>query len=221
MLENNNLIGYPIYIYTIPKAGTYLLGNLLEELGYLNTGWHISANSYLDTHRFDDVINKEYPSKTEVKKPYMSRFKKVKPNHFAFGHFTPLRLPNKLNSSFLILSSYRNPREVLKSSFIYSQYLRKDTKFNEHKIVDFESALEIYLEKKAITIRNIFIDFLQFQDRYNHPIYSKFVIKNNFCFDFKDLISPNPDQCVIDHFSLCFNRLCLDIKLSKNLFQSV
>jgi hypothetical protein len=50
---------YKGYIYTIPKAGTYLMSEFLSQIGSNSTGWHISLNQYLDTLGFNDEIKKQ------------------------------------------------------------------------------------------------------------------------------------------------------------------
>ena len=37
-----------IYVYTIPKAGTYFIADFLGRIGFLNTGYHVMANYFLD-----------------------------------------------------------------------------------------------------------------------------------------------------------------------------
>lgn len=183
------MIESPIYVYTVPKAGTYFLGALLEELGYIDTGWHISTDSYLDTKKFDEATNREYPSKTQVQQFYLKTFNQIPPSHFAFGHFCPGQLLNRKAKKFFFISSYRHPQEVLESEFIDFRYRRKDVAFlAEAEVPDPIGAFELYMEKHAFIIKNIFVNFLLFQERYLEPLYQEFFGDNNLCVDFKSLI---------------------------------
>jgi hypothetical protein len=198
-------IDAPIYIYTVPKAGTYLLGALLEELGYKNTGWHIANNSYLDTHSFDDVTNREFPSKTKVEKFYIKTFREIQNNQFAFGHLNPSQLPNQLYHTFHFISSYRHPREVLQSEFIDFRYRRKDVRFvSEAAIFDRVTAFEAYMQEHAPIIRNIFINFLIFQDRYRTPLNRVIFGEKNLCINFRDLINNNPPESFVRELARFF-----------------
>lgn len=199
------MIKRPIYIYTIPKAGTYFLGGFLEELGYENTGWHISVESYLDTQNFDDVINREYPSQTKVSQFYLKTFRQIQPCHFAFGHFSPGQLPNRIGKGFSFVSSYRHPREVLQSEFIDFRYRRKDVKLVSESIFsDPVIAFETYMEKHAVILKNIFINFLLFQERYLTPLYQDFFGRHNVCFDFNSLIEESIPDPVLERLATYF-----------------
>ena len=184
------MLDSPVYIYTIPKAGTYFLASLVEALGYFNTGWHISVRKYLDTKNFDDDTNRQSPSKTKVKQSFIKTFSQIKSSQLAFGHISPYKLPNKTANKFLIISSYRHPREVLESEFIDFRYRRNDVRFiSQKKVKSFDDAFEIYMNRHGAIIRNIFVEFLSVQDRYTNPLYKRAFPDNNLCIDFKDLIS--------------------------------
>lgn len=185
-----NVINHPIYIYTIPKAGTYFLASLVESLGYYNTGWHVSAGGYLDTKKFDNITNKQSPSKTKVKQSFIKTFTQIKPSQLAFGHLSPYKLPNKIAKKFIFISSYRHPREVLESEFIDFRYRRNDVRFiSKKKVASFSDAFEIYMNRHGSIMRNIFVEFLLVQDRYTNSLYKRAFPDNNLCIDFKDLVS--------------------------------
>ncbi len=117
-------------------------------------------------------------------------FRQIPTNHFAFGHFSPGQLPNRITNRFSFISSYRHPREVLQSEFIDFRYRRKDVKFiSEAEIPDPLIAFQTYMEKHAMIVRNIFLNFLLFQERYLKYIYRDFFGANNLCIDFQSLIS--------------------------------
>ena len=191
MARYYKMINRPIYIHTIPKAGTYFLATLLESLGYFNTGWHIiGVDMYLDTKSFDPDTNRERPTQTEKKQFFIKTFRQIEPSQFAFGHFPPNKLPNGLANKFAFLSSYRHPREVLESEFIDFRYRRSDVPFiSLNKIESFSEAFEVYLERHGPILRNLFIEFFSLQDRYTNPLYRRAFPDNNLCIDFKDLIS--------------------------------
>lgn len=208
------MIDAPIYIYTVPKAGTYFLAGLLEELEYINTGWHISTDSYLDTQNVDDVVNREFPSKATVNQFYLKTFCQILPRHFAFGHFSPGQLPDFIAKRFFFISSYRHPREVLQSEFIDFRYRRKDIIFiSKSEIVNPKTAFEIYLEKHGFIIKNIFTEFLLFQERYQKKIYRDFFGENYIILDFKKLISDSIYKHLLEKLATYFERSPEDITM--------
>jgi hypothetical protein len=52
-----------VYIYTIPKAGTYFLADFIARLGFNNTGFHVNQNKFLNTAKLDMDTNARFPSR--------------------------------------------------------------------------------------------------------------------------------------------------------------
>lgn len=115
------------YIYTTPKAGTYLFSDFLSGLGLTSTGWHIEPERFLDTQAHDLETNRSNPSATAVVRNYINSFRDVPRGMHAFGHLSPLFIaPTILRRGFRVLAVKRHPREVLESEFIDFRYRRAD-----------------------------------------------------------------------------------------------
>ncbi len=180
------------YIFTIPKAGTYLMDAFLTCLGSSPTGWHVSMNHYLDTLQFDAQTNKAEPSKTNVKRPYLASFKQVPAGGHAFGHFNPLFVPpaalNALN--YRVIAVRRHPREVLVSEFIDFRHRRTDVRFvSEATIADPVAAFETYLREHGPVIRNICANYVLLQDTSKNIFYRQIMGHERSLFlDFRQFI---------------------------------
>ena len=59
-----------LYVFTIPKAGTYFLAGLVSRLGWADSGWHLAERHVLETHRADVATNAKNPFAVRVDKPY-------------------------------------------------------------------------------------------------------------------------------------------------------
>jgi len=79
----------PVYIQTLPKAGTYFLGEVLTRLGFDNTGIHLFQKFYLDTGKYSLEQNAKRPSTPHVRKNFKPVAATPKPTAFLFGHFPP------------------------------------------------------------------------------------------------------------------------------------
>jgi len=181
------------YIYTIPKAGTYLMSEFLIQLGIMSTGWHIGQNRYLDTFSFDQETNKVTPTKTKRKRSYIESFQSIPYGFHAFGHFSPVYVPPAIfGRSFKFLCVKRRPKEVLLSEFIDFRFRRSDVKFvSKNTIKDNKKAFEFYITKHAHVIKSIFQNFIFLEECSRSHAYISLVGKNNFYFlDFKEFINP-------------------------------
>jgi hypothetical protein len=132
-------------------------------MGLDNTGWHVSHKDYLDTKKFSDSVNKEYPSRTEVFSPIEKTFSMVPENSFCFGHVWPLRLApyKELKGDMRIIASSRSPKDALVSEFIDFRYRRKDLGFVSPDVIkDDVEAFTEYLKVQGEIIRKIYLRFL-------------------------------------------------------------
>jgi hypothetical protein len=163
-----------IYIYTIPKSGTYLMSGFVHALGFPSTGWHIAQSKTLETLSVDTQTNAREPSTTAVSRSYLNAFKSVPSGHHAFGHFSPLYLTPGLivDRGYRFIAIKRHPREVLVSEFIDFRHRRTDVAWvSEARIPDPHRAFEAYLAQHGPVIRHICIDFLLMQQTAASPLY--------------------------------------------------
>jgi hypothetical protein len=138
-----------LYIFTIPKAGTYFLADFIGRLGFENTGFHVSANSFLNTKKLDLETNTRFPGKAKEDKLCMRLLREVRHGQLAFGHLSvPLLSP--LFPAFRFVCAYRHPRKTLVSEFVDFRFRRRDLpQFSVEEIPDDRDAFCTYLERRA------------------------------------------------------------------------
>lgn len=180
------------YIYTIPKAGTYLTSAFLDLIGVESTGWHISQRKFLETKAFDNETNKSEPSRTMVPRPYLASFRKIPSGSHAFGHFNPMYVVPGVLRDFRVIAVKRKLKEVVVSEFIDFRYRRRDVAFvSKDLIPDPIKAFEKYMEKHAPIIKNIAHNFLLLEELSRNEDYRYLVGHNNYLFvDFKSFLDP-------------------------------
>jgi hypothetical protein len=160
-----------VYIYTLPKAGTYLLSSTLEELGLPNSGFHISFTSYLDTLAFSPEISRKLPSSTRVNSQYIKTFKQCA-GKMAFGHLSPAFLPPGIFKKTNVIASYRDPCEILISEFNDFRFIRNDVAFcSKDAEPNDAAAFTRYLERQAPVIRDIMIEMCRYLDSFSNTLY--------------------------------------------------
>lgn len=191
-MQSTTMISDKVYIYTIPKAGTYLMSEFLSRLGIQNSGWHISENKYLDTKKFDDQTNKVEPSKTKVVRPYLQSFKRLPRGWHAFGHFNPLFVCAGELNKYRVIAVKRSLKEVLVSEFVDFRFRRADVHFVHRNVIpDSVKAFEVYMKVHAPIIKNIAHNFVLLERLQSDHDYVQLVGANRFHFvDFKSFLSP-------------------------------
>lgn len=147
-----------VYIFSLPKAGTYFFSSLLEKLGFHDTGFHISGSSYLDTKAHSLSVNAKTPGRAKVEKFFVPVIRSLGEKDVAAGHF-PLPLNFKIagrNSRYLC--AYRDPMRTLVSEFIDFRFRREDVAWiSKTEIVDDRVAFCAYLLRHGVKAHlNIF-----------------------------------------------------------------
>lgn len=141
-----------IYIYSLPKAGTYFFAAFLAELGFEDTGLHIDRLSYLDTHKQTNEANARRPGGAKVKSFFVPVVRALAKHQVAFGHF-PLPMHYKiLAEDGIYVCAYRDPKRTLVSEFIDFRYRREDVRWLSRETVpDDHDAFNLYLKKHGLT----------------------------------------------------------------------
>jgi len=161
-----------LYIYTLPKAGTYLLSSLCEEFGISNSGFHIGFTGYLDTLAHPPDVNRHRPSATRAAQQYIKTFKQCA-GQLAFGHLSPSFLPPGVFHATQVVTAYRDPFEVLISEYNDFRFIRKDVKFCSRDAEPNDVlAFGIYLERQAPVIRDILIEMGRYLDCFSEILYA-------------------------------------------------
>ena len=162
-----------LYIYTLPKAGTYLLASLCEDYGISNSGCHIGFTGYLDTMAHPPEINRHRPSSTRTPQQYIKTFKQCA-GQLAFGHLSPSFLPPGVFHATQVIAAYRDPFEVLISEYNDFRFIRRDVKFcSEQAEPDDSLAFGLYLQRQGPVIRDIMIEMGRYLDCFSQPIYAQ------------------------------------------------
>lgn len=140
-----------VYIFTMPKAGTYFLAELLEQIGLRNTGYHINKTSYLDTKKFSLQQNMETPAIALVDTFFASVVWGLAPDEVAFGHFPVPLNPGVVPDHMKYLCAYRHPQKTLVSEFIDFRFRRSDIPWlSRQEIPDDREAFVVYLEQHGL-----------------------------------------------------------------------
>ena len=160
------------YIYTIPKAGTYLLAKALSTLGIHDTGYHLNVDTYLDTKQFTQDVNRITPSETQKRSWYPNTLEQVPDNGLCFGHLAPLFFPFRNLHKYHIIMSIRSPKEVLVSEYIDFRFRRADVEWvSKTTIPDDEQAFETYLERAIPIFETLFNKYFTFRNLLNNWLY--------------------------------------------------
>ncbi len=107
-----------IVVSTIPKAGTYMVAELLMQLGLKNYGWHIAPD-----HKTKFVTPPNGASITwdTEDKPckMMQEFRKLQQNEFAVCHIPPHQFDVDFTSKSLIIFCHRDLHQVFASNYFF------------------------------------------------------------------------------------------------------
>lgn len=164
--------GQCLYIYTLPKAGTYLLASLCEDFGVSNSGCHINFASFLDTLAHPAETNRHYPSATRKSQQYIKTFKQCA-GKLAFGHLSPSFLPPGVFHATQVIAAYRDPLEILVSEYNDFRFIRHDVKFCSRDNEPNDAiAFGLYLRRQGPVIRDIMIEMGRYLDCYAQSIYA-------------------------------------------------
>lgn len=176
-----------LYIYTIPKAGTYFLAELMSQIGFENSGYHLELTGYLDTKAQTLSDSASTPSQAHKKGPFYKVLKRLPDNHLAFGHYAvPLggRFPRVIT-----LCSYRHPKETLMSEFIDFRFRRNDVEWlSKEAIHDDSQAFIEYLNRHGNVQKGIFMDMLCLAELTSNTLYTRFDSAKIFFINFKEVL---------------------------------
>ncbi|MFC5584272.1 hypothetical protein ACFPOD_04050 [Nitratireductor kimnyeongensis] len=140
-----------IYIQSMPKAGTYFFGAVLEKLGLLNSGFHIHGGFVQHTLAYSDEINRERPTETELGINWTTVLPALPENSFCFGHF-PASFSSWCFPRYKYVIAYRDPSETLVSEFIDFRFRRRDLAWiSKAEITDDGEAFEAYLTLHGVS----------------------------------------------------------------------
>jgi hypothetical protein len=158
----------------MPKAGTYFYAEILNRLGFENTGYHVSEHYYQDSKNFSIGVNTSTPSETHISENFTRVIRGLTPRQFAFGHFAlPLNL-HVAHRHTKYLCAYRNPKHALVSEFIDFRFRRADVEWLSPDIIDDDAqAFCLYLNRHGLDAPlDIFKEFVLYKQNLDNPLYS-------------------------------------------------
>jgi hypothetical protein len=217
------------YIFTVPKAGTYLLAKTLQSLGLNDSGYHVGIHSYLDTHSISLEENILEPSKSEKNKAFVTVLEQLEEGSVCFGHLSPIYFPLPILKKFGIVYSIRNPKEVLVSEFIDFRFRRKDvhrwySDVSKRVTNDHQEAFIKYLTIQIPIIEEIFTSYYQFKGRLVDLAYRSYLTNPAVEILFNDFLDMQKGPLILKKLVKTFQ---LDIdkdadfnKLHRNILES-
>ena len=161
-----------VYIYTLPKAGTYFFAKLLSNLGLNDTGYHLSRFSYLDTKAHSLEQNTATPGVAKIRKFFVPVVRKMQGNDVFFGHFAVPRNLHVAPVHMKYICSYRNPEKTLVSEFIDFRFRRTDVNWiSRENVADDSEAFETFLEHHGLGPHlSILKNIVVYHSTVNHPL---------------------------------------------------
>lgn len=177
-----------VYLFTIPKAGTYFISHLISQMGFKNTGFHVTKNKRLNTLKFDLSSNARTPSITSENVGFLPTLSEVKDREMAFGHF-PAPLMAWMLPEFNFICAYRHPRKTLVSEFVDFRFRRADVPSLSRSVIpDDAEAFSTYLKRRGPKHAATFHRMLAARILSSEPNLNAFS-KERFCFvNFERLI---------------------------------
>ena len=162
------------FLYTTPKAGTYLIAAFLERMGLENTGYHISKQDYLDTRSLSDEDNVSQPNKASVRQHFGITIAGLRDGQLAFGHMSLPLLAWAL-PDFRFVCAYRHPRRTLLSEFIDFRFRRRDVDLvSRERIADDREAFGAYMRDHGPIHMAIFRRMVETADLFRRPRFKAF-----------------------------------------------
>lgn len=112
----------PIFVNTLPKAGTYLMERALTNIGYRSLGLHVLDGNIHDNRGVpEDEIHWD-PASRAVPVTAWSTSGLLRNGEFAVGHLEDRdQIYSFVHQRVKLLSVIREPRSMLMSHFVFSQ----------------------------------------------------------------------------------------------------
>lgn len=184
-----------LFIYTVPKSGTYLLAEFMGFLGFSNTGYHVSINDFLDTRGFGFEENSKTPSVAEKEQFFSDTLLSLREGEIAFGHL-PAPLVGWAFPDFKFICSYRHPEKTLLSEFVDFRFRRDDVNWlSRDECPNDIDAFAVYLRNHGPIHLSIFSEMLAVAALYREPLLNGF-LRSNLIFVNFDCFLRSPVEAV-------------------------
>lgn len=156
-----------LYVFTIPKSGTYFLAELLSRLGWRNSHMHIAEAHYLDNKDVDVKAIARDPLLTLNKAPFNDSLGMVENGALCYGHMNPMHFYGPHRSDFAVVGCRRHLREVLVAEFIDFRFRREDHLvqwISREAVADDFDAFAAYMERHGPIIAHIAATYIAYRD---------------------------------------------------------
>lgn len=161
-----------IYIYTVPKAGTYLLAEFMERMGVINTGFHLERDHYLDTKALDLKTNTKNPSASLKEGYFLAVLNSMNQGELAFGHLS-VPLCAWAFPDLIFICSHRHPKKTLASEFIDFRFRRFDVEWLSPDVIpDDQDAFLDYLMHHGPIHMSIVSEMLAACALFKNPLFN-------------------------------------------------
>lgn len=104
-----------VFITTIPKSGTYLLGEIVKQLGFIYSGVFLAPTHVEDHRQADQNVIRTRPQTYFFNQPFSQSSKLILPGQYAMGH---MPYCGEMNN-FSVIFGTRNLRDVIVSCTRY------------------------------------------------------------------------------------------------------
>ena len=104
-----------VVVVSLPKSGTYLMGNVLQNLGFRNTYKHLSKSGgqEYDPNNLEDGIKN--PRKYDSKKTLKQSLNELQAGDYALSHLGYDNETADLLKDFFVIYLYRDEKEIEQS----------------------------------------------------------------------------------------------------------
>ncbi|NDY89915.1 hypothetical protein [Ideonella livida] len=147
-----------LYVFTLPKAGTYFLAELASRLGWYHSGIHLGEDHYLDTAAQSLAENAHNPSAVRRQQPFTRTLAELPAGALCVGHMPPLYFNRPHQAEVAVLACRRHPREALVSEFIDFRFRRDDELvrwIHPRTVPDHLAAFTLYLRQHGPVMADI------------------------------------------------------------------
>lgn len=112
-----------VAVVSIPKAGTYMLGTMLQSIGYIDSGIHGAVWGFSDRRFLGSSPQLSDIAKHNVTIPIADYIDCLRPGDFLLSHLPPSAEVKDLLRSFKIIFAVRDPRDCCVSFMRYASRL--------------------------------------------------------------------------------------------------
>lgn len=136
-----------VFVISIPKSGTYLVREILEQFGFDRSYLHISETGTYDYSKISFDEGRSQPQKCLSRMSLEKSLKNIPQNSFAVGHLKYSLNTADLLKDFKLIFIGRNAKETILSYMIYSLETGRALRSKVDKVwIDVTDPQEQFLE---------------------------------------------------------------------------